>query len=107
MYEGACRLMAKQKVALDCLSYHAAASDEDTDALAKTNVPPATNFLLDSYKFNDMDMSDDDTLRVTLRMFMDFGLINQFQIPYRVSGGSRRNVYGTVAAISQEERLKA
>jgi len=28
MYEGACKLMAKQKVALDCLSYHAAASDQ-------------------------------------------------------------------------------
>ena len=30
MYEGACKLMAKQKVALDCLSYHAAASDQVT-----------------------------------------------------------------------------
>ena len=28
MYEGACKLMAKQKVALDCLSYHAAANDQ-------------------------------------------------------------------------------
>jgi len=28
MYEGACKLMAKQKVALDCLSYHASASDQ-------------------------------------------------------------------------------
>ncbi len=39
--------MAKQKVALDCLSYHAAASDEDTDVLAKTLVPKAEKFHLD------------------------------------------------------------
>ena len=47
MYEGACKLMAKQKVALDCLSYHAAANDDDTHALAMTVVPKATEFKLD------------------------------------------------------------
>ena len=29
-------------------------------------------------------MSDMDTFKVTIRMFMEFGLINQFQIPYKV-----------------------
>lgn len=33
MYEDACTLMAKQSVALECLSYHAAASQEETDKL--------------------------------------------------------------------------
>ena len=47
MYEGACKLMAKQKVALDCLSYHAAANDDDTNELAKTLVPKAEEFRLD------------------------------------------------------------
>ena len=84
MYEGACRLMAKQKVALDCLSYHASATDTDTDKLAKAEIPEANTYALYSYKFNDMDLSDLDTFRVTIRMFMEFGLIQQFQIPYRV-----------------------
>ena len=47
MYEGACKLMAKQKVALDCLSYHAAANDDDTNALATTEIPKAEDFKLD------------------------------------------------------------
>ena len=34
MYENACRLMAKQTVALEVLSYHAAASAEDAEKLA-------------------------------------------------------------------------
>ena len=41
--------------------------------------------ITNSYKFNDMDMADEDTYKVTIRMFMEFGLIQQFQIPYRVS----------------------
>jgi len=36
-----------------------------------------------SYKFNDMGLPDDETTKVTLRMFMDFGIIQQFNIPYR------------------------
>ena len=47
IYEGACKLMAKQKVALDCLSYHAAAGDDDTEVLAKATVPKAEEFRLD------------------------------------------------------------
>ena len=49
MYEGACKLMAKQKVALDCLSYHAAASDDDTDRLTKAPIPPAEIVRLDRW----------------------------------------------------------
>ena len=39
--------MAKQKVALDCLSYHAAANDDDTNTLAQAEVPKAEEFKLD------------------------------------------------------------
>ena len=42
------RLMARQQVALECLSYHATASQEDTDKLCKALVPNATHF--DLYK---------------------------------------------------------
>ncbi len=50
-------------------------------SISPHHTPPHPTF---SYKFNDLGMSDDDTLNVSLRMFMDFGLIEQFQIPYRV-----------------------
>lgn len=33
MYEKACKAIAKQQVALECLSYHSAASDEEVDRI--------------------------------------------------------------------------
>ena len=119
--------MAKQKVALDCLSYHAAAGDDDTEVLAKATVPKAEEFRLDrwldlircrcyneytifyswigkigvmntpknnfyiarcytfSYKFNDTNMDVFNTYKVVIRMFMEFGLIQEYHIPYKVS----------------------
>ena len=41
--------MAKQKVALDCLSYHASASQADTDTLAKADIPSAAKYSLHRY----------------------------------------------------------
>ena len=29
-------------------------------------------------------MNDEETFKVTLRMFIEFDLVNQFQIPYKV-----------------------
>ncbi len=49
MYENAIKMMAKQKVALDCLSYHATAADDDTDTLLKAVVPSAQNYNLYRY----------------------------------------------------------
>ena len=46
MYEGAIKLMAKQKVALDCLSYHASAAVDDTEELAKATIPDAETYSL-------------------------------------------------------------
>ena len=49
MYEGAIKMMAKQKVALDCLSYHASANVDDTEDLAKAAIPTADKFSLYRY----------------------------------------------------------
>ena len=40
------RLMAKQKVALECLSYHATASQEDTERLKLAEIPDADTLYL-------------------------------------------------------------
>ena len=37
-----------------------------------------------SYKFNDMILPDQDTYKVTIRMFLEFGLVQKFNIPYQV-----------------------
>ncbi|CAH0597847.1 unnamed protein product [Chrysodeixis includens] len=84
MYENACKLMAKQKVALECLSYHATASTEDTSRLCQDNIPSAEIYNLYSFQFHDFDLSDEDTCRATLRMFLQCNLVEKFHIPYDV-----------------------
>ncbi|KAI5714383.1 hypothetical protein M8J76_016146 [Diaphorina citri] len=84
MYENACKLMAKQKVALECLSYHATASGEDTRKLIKDTIPSAQVYNLYSFTFIDFDLSDMDTCRATIRMFLECDLVKQFHIPYDV-----------------------
>lgn len=51
IYEDACKLMAKQKVALECLSYHATASQDQTDRLLHDNIESAETYNLLSFKF--------------------------------------------------------
>ncbi|XP_076294997.1 phosphodiesterase 6 [Lasioglossum baleicum] len=84
MYESACKLMAKQKVALECLSYHATASNDDTVKLTSEPIPSAETFNLYSFTFIDFDLTDEDTCRATIRMFKQCNLIQKFHIPYEV-----------------------
>ncbi|XP_066247730.1 cGMP-specific 3',5'-cyclic phosphodiesterase [Euwallacea similis] len=84
MYENACKLMAKQKVALECLSYHATASNEATRKLVREEIPSAEFFNLYSFTFIDFDLSDDETCKATIRMFLECNLVQQFHIPYEV-----------------------
>ncbi|XP_041985200.1 cGMP-specific 3',5'-cyclic phosphodiesterase-like isoform X2 [Aricia agestis] len=84
MYENACKLMAKQKVALECLSYHATASTEDTSRLSQDVIPSAETYNLYSFHFHDFDLSDEDTCRATIRMFLQCNLVEKFHIPYDV-----------------------
>ncbi|KAH8310282.1 hypothetical protein KR044_000444 [Drosophila immigrans] len=84
MYENACKLMAKQKVALECLSYHATASQDQTEKLTQDAIAEAESYNLYSFTFTDFDLVDDDTCRAVLRMFMQCNLVSQFHIPYDV-----------------------
>ncbi|KAM3960650.1 cGMP-specific 3',5'-cyclic phosphodiesterase [Aphomia sociella] len=84
MYENACKLMAKQKVALECLSYHATASAEDTNKLSQDVIPSSETYNLYSFHFHDFDLSDEDTCKATLRMFLQCNLVEKFHIPYDV-----------------------
>ena len=45
----------------------------------------AEEFLLDSYKFIDVKYHDNLTVKIVIRMFMDFNLVSRFNIPYQVS----------------------
>ncbi|XP_043192163.1 cGMP-specific 3',5'-cyclic phosphodiesterase-like, partial [Amphibalanus amphitrite] len=84
MYENACRLMAKQRVALECLSYHATASAESTAELVSRHVPSALQLNLYSHQFDDMELDNKDTCTAAIRMFKDMNMIKKFRIPYEV-----------------------
>ena len=43
-----------------------------------------------SYKFNDTVFGDSQTLKIVLRIFMDFDLMNKFFIPHEV----KKSLYG-------------
>nr|XP_042906908.1 cGMP-specific 3',5'-cyclic phosphodiesterase [Parasteatoda tepidariorum] len=84
MYENANKLMAKQKVALEVLSYHASSSLEETRRLMQTQIPSGEKFKLYNFDFSDFNLSDEDTCQAAIRMFLDMDLIQKFHIPYQV-----------------------
>lgn len=84
MYEKAIVAMAKQSVTLEVLSYHASATMDDATRLRQLKVPSAAHYQLYDFKFDDLDMEDNDTLKACLRMFLDLDLIERFHIDYEV-----------------------
>ncbi|XP_019644258.1 PREDICTED: cGMP-specific 3',5'-cyclic phosphodiesterase-like isoform X2 [Branchiostoma belcheri] len=89
MYENVCRLMSKQKVALEVLSYHATAREEDVGKLLSTisqtaQLPAATKIGLYDFRFNDFVMSEDETVQGAVRLFLECDCVNKFRVPYDV-----------------------
>ncbi|CAH1783003.1 unnamed protein product [Owenia fusiformis] len=84
MYEEAVKLMAKQSVALEVLSYHATAQQEETMKLKKAVIPKASKYNLYGFDFSDFPLSDDDTVKGTIRMFLETDIMSQFHVPYEV-----------------------
>nr|KAG5710172.1 hypothetical protein BaRGS_006691 [Batillaria attramentaria] len=84
MYETAMKAIAKQRVALEVMSYHAIAPMEEADRLKKLPVPTSQHYGLLDYSFSDFGLDDDDTLKATIRMFMDLNLIDSFHINYEL-----------------------
>uniref|UniRef100_T1JHX2 3',5'-cyclic-GMP phosphodiesterase n=1 Tax=Strigamia maritima TaxID=126957 RepID=T1JHX2_STRMM len=84
MYEKAIKAMAKQRVTLEVLSYHAAAPLETAQKLKKQVIPSAQAFHLYDFKFHDFCLEDEDTLKACIRMFLDLDLVERFHIDYEV-----------------------
>ena len=47
-------------------------------------IPTGEEYNLYSFGFNDFPLSDDETCKATLRMFLDLDVINKFHVPYEV-----------------------
>jgi dual 3',5'-cyclic-AMP and -GMP phosphodiesterase 11 len=108
MYEKAIVAMAKQSVTLEVLSYHASASTDDALRLRvnteknsiyilniyyyifpflfmqRLKIPSSAYFQLHDFAFDDLNLTDDDTLKACLRMFLDLDLVERFHIDYEM-----------------------
>lgn len=81
-YENVLRLTAKQNVAFEVLSYHVIASEEDVQRIVHISIPEATQLRLYSWEFNDMILTDDETILSSMRMFLELDLLKKFRIPH-------------------------
>ncbi|XP_071051898.1 dual 3',5'-cyclic-AMP and -GMP phosphodiesterase 11 isoform X3 [Onthophagus taurus] len=84
MYEKAVVAIAKQSVTLEVLSYHATSSIEDAQRIRQMRVPSAVSFCLHEFSFDDVGLSDDETLTACIRMFLDLDLVERFHMDYEV-----------------------
>ncbi|KAM9836649.1 cGMP-specific 3',5'-cyclic phosphodiesterase [Aulostomus maculatus] len=82
MYETVERAMAKQEVTLEVLSYHASATEEESQELQVATVPSAQSLHLLDFSFSDFDLSDTETTFATIRMFVDLNLVQNFQMKH-------------------------
>ena len=48
-------------------------------------IPSCNDYRLLDYCFNDVALDDDDTLKASIRMFMELDLLEKFRIDYEVS----------------------
>ncbi|CAF3709710.1 unnamed protein product [Rotaria sordida] len=83
-YEYVVRLTAKQNVAFEVLSYHAVASEEDVQRMVNVSIPEANQLRLYSWEFNDMILTDDETILASIRMFVELDLLKIYRIPHDV-----------------------
>lgn len=79
-YETAKQAEARSQVALEIMAYHASSCEDEAMMLAQKHVPAALTFQLRSFQFTDMALDDEDTIRASMRMFMDLDLMNKFNI---------------------------
>ncbi|XP_070535432.1 dual 3',5'-cyclic-AMP and -GMP phosphodiesterase 11A-like [Ptychodera flava] len=82
MYNEMCKAVAKQKVALEVVSYHACSTQYDVEKLEKTTVPESSLAKIHSMDFDDFELDPDGMLKASLGIFTDSGMIEKFNINY-------------------------
>ena len=48
-------------------------------------IPSIENYKLDTFEFDDINMSDLETCMASMRMYMDLDLLHRFNVPHKVS----------------------
>lgn len=83
-YENVLRLTAKQNVAFEVLSYHVSASEDDVQRISQVSVPEANQVRLYAWEFNDMLLTDDETVLTSIRMFLELDFHRKFRISHDI-----------------------
>ena len=84
MYEHVCKLMAKQKVSLEIMSYHASASPDETQLLIKSEIPEAHHWNLYSFMMDDIDLDEFELAMASVRMFLESKVLTKYKVSYNV-----------------------
>ncbi|RZF41138.1 hypothetical protein LSTR_LSTR010790 [Laodelphax striatellus] len=95
MYNEVEKAMARQKVTIEVLSYHATASNKEVEVILEKTVPVADELNLYSLSFDDFSLSDEEMVLASVSMFLELGLVKRFNIEketlYRFLITVRRN----------------
>ncbi|XP_063889231.1 dual 3',5'-cyclic-AMP and -GMP phosphodiesterase 11A-like isoform X3 [Scylla paramamosain] len=83
MYNELEKAMARQKVAIEVLSYHATASADEVVCLQREVIPDASKWNLGSLTFDDFSLTQDQMVLAAVRMFTDLRLTSKFKIEYK------------------------
>ncbi|XP_072017512.1 dual 3',5'-cyclic-AMP and -GMP phosphodiesterase 11A-like [Amphiura filiformis] len=81
-YNEVAKAMARQKVALEVLSYHACSSPSEVQAVQQVDALAVemNKISLTRFDFDDFMLDSDDMLRATFRMYTNSGLLQKFKI---------------------------
>ncbi|XP_077993000.1 dual 3',5'-cyclic-AMP and -GMP phosphodiesterase 11A-like [Glandiceps talaboti] len=82
MYNEMCKAVAKQKVALEVVSYHASSTQYDVEKLQESVIPESNLLQIDSLEFDDFSLDPDKMLKASIRMFIDTHMLHKFNIHY-------------------------
>ncbi|XP_022100525.1 dual 3',5'-cyclic-AMP and -GMP phosphodiesterase 11A-like [Acanthaster planci] len=80
MYNEIAKAMARQKVALEVLSYHACSTSREVEDLKISRLPQIQALGMTRFDFDDFKLDTDEMVKASLRLYMDLGLLQKFKI---------------------------
>ncbi|XP_071789345.1 dual 3',5'-cyclic-AMP and -GMP phosphodiesterase 11A-like [Asterias amurensis] len=80
MYNEVAKAMARQKVALEVLSYHACSTSHEVESLKISRLPQIQALGMTRFDFDDFKLDADEMVKASLRLYMDLGLLQKFKI---------------------------
>ncbi|XP_013791974.2 dual 3',5'-cyclic-AMP and -GMP phosphodiesterase 11A-like, partial [Limulus polyphemus] len=98
MYSELEKAMARQKVAIEVISYHATATPKDIKKYLDREVAEVRSWQLRSLKFDDFSLTSDEMVIAAIQMFEDLDLLSRFHIDETVTLAL---LYGNKATMEQ------